>query len=73
MAQEPQADSWCCSDNQDAKHNACSVPQELANAAIDRELELAQQAAANVTGTTSVRRAARLLRAAESSKEGVLE
>ena len=45
VAQEPTADEWCCSDNLDAKHSTCNVPQELSNADIDRELELAQEAA----------------------------
>ena len=43
VAQEPTAEKWCCSENPDAKHNTCSVPQELADAAIDRELELSNE------------------------------
>ena len=53
VAQEPKADKWCCSDNQDAKHSACSVPQEMSNAAIDGALELAQDAA-EVEGTSKL-------------------
>ena len=45
VAQEPKADKWYCSDSLDAIHSACRVPQELSNAAIDRELELAREAA----------------------------
>ena len=55
VATEPKADKWYCSDNLDAKHSTCSVPQELSNAAIDRELELAQEAATKVAGTTGVK------------------
>merc|ERR1719272_1725654 len=58
VAHEPKADNWCCSDNLDAKHSTCSVPQEMTDAAIDHELHLVQEAAANVAGTLSVRRGA---------------
>ena len=58
VAQEPTADKWYCSDNLDAEHCACSVPQELSDAAIDRELDLAQQAALDARGTAGVNDAA---------------
>ena len=58
VAHEPKADNWCCSDNLDAKHSTCGVPQEMTDAAIDSELGLAQEAAANVAGTLGVRRGA---------------
>ena len=38
VAQEPTAEKWYCSDNLDAAHSACSVPQEMSDAAIDIEL-----------------------------------
>ena len=46
------------SDNLDPEHCACRVPQELSNAAIDRELDLTQQAALDVRGTAGVNDAA---------------
>ena len=45
VAQEPTADKWYCSDNLDAEHSACSVPQEMSDAAIDIELNPIQAAA----------------------------
>ena len=38
VAQNPTADKWYCSDNPDEERSACSVPQELSDAAIDIEL-----------------------------------
>ena len=58
IAHEPEADNWYCSDNLDTKHSTCSVPQEMTDAAIDCELELAQEAAGNVAGTLGVKRRA---------------
>ena len=45
VAQEPTAAKWYCSDNLDAEHSACSVPQEMSDAAIDIELNQIQAAA----------------------------
>ena len=33
VAQEPTADEWYCSDDLDAEHSTCSVPQEMSDAA----------------------------------------
>ena len=45
VAQEPITDKWYCSDNLDAEHCACSVPQEISDATIDIELGQIQAAA----------------------------
>ena len=50
VAQEPTLEKWCCSDNLDSKHNACNVPQEMSNVAIDRELGLALAAPSHRRG-----------------------
>ena len=58
VVQEPTVDNWYCSDNLDAEHCACSVPQELSDAALYRELDLAQEAALDARGTAGVNNAA---------------
>ena len=58
VAQEPTADKWYCSDNLDAGHNACSLPQEMSDAAIDIELNQIQTAAIDTGGTVGVSEAA---------------
>ena len=57
-AQEPTTAKWYCSDNLDAEHSACSVPQEMSDAAIDVELNQIQAAAVDAGGTTGVNEAA---------------
>ena len=38
-------EKWCCNDNLDPRYNSCNVPQEMSDAAIDRELGLSLAAA----------------------------
>jgi SH3-like domain-containing protein len=45
VAQEPTAAKWYRNGNLDAKHSACSIPQEMSDAAIDVELNQMQAAA----------------------------
>ena len=45
VAKAPTVEKWYCSDNLDAEHRVCSVPQEISDAAIDRELSQIQAAA----------------------------
>ena len=54
VAQEPTADKWYCANNLDAEHSACSVPQEMSDAAIDIELNQMQAAALDAGGTAGV-------------------
>ena len=58
VAQAPATDKCYCSDNLDAEHKACSVPQEISDAAIDIELNQLQAAALGAVGTGAVSKAA---------------
>ena len=58
VAQKPKVDKWYCSDNLDAGHNACSVPQEMSDAAIDIELNQIKTAAIDAGGACEVSEAA---------------
>ena len=58
VAQEPTVDKWYCGDNLDAEHSACSVPQEMSDAAIDIELNQIKTAAIDAGGACEVSEAA---------------